>query len=204
MKWIIQHDRHQPTLRYTQVMDSENFGEPRTMGYIQVTKRVDQPEGGELPYAVWLIPEFPLDRLKYTPLEDVQGETPRRLALADDIEKRGLINPLIVWNHTPSSQRPSPRPYYLQLGYNKLWALKHLGRTHARAFLSLDVGRAPEFPCMGCPSPRVMIDEFGDGTLVLGYNGPTFKDTTRLDRWELPAQPLPLRAIDRLRGKTTR
>jgi hypothetical protein len=158
------------------------------MKFVDVTKRVMTPEGiGELPYAVWLIPEFPLARLKYTPLEDVEGETPRRAALAADIEKRGLLNPLIVWNHTPSGQRPSPRPYFLHVGYNKLFALKLLGRTHARAFLTLDVGRAPEFPCMGCPSPRVMIDEFRDGTLVLGQNGPVFKDVTSIVNWELPA-----------------
>ena len=156
------------------------------MHYVNVTKRVYQPEGGDPPYQLWLIPEFPLERLKHTPLEDVEGETPRRLALAEDIQRRGLLNPLIVWQHTPSAQRSSPRPYYLQLGYNKLWALKKLGRTHARAFLTLDVGHAPEFPCMGCPSPRSMIDHFHDGTLVLAYGGPTFKDTTRIDNWQLP------------------
>jgi hypothetical protein len=162
--------------------------EPRQMTLKKVTKRVTIPEGiTELPYEIWYIPEFPLARLKYTPLEDVEGETPRRLALAEDIERRGLLNPLIVWNHSPSGQRPSPRPYYLHFGYNKLFALKKLGRTHARAFLTLDVGRAPEFPCMGCPSPRVMIDEFHDGTLVLGQNGPVFKDVTSIVNWELPA-----------------
>lgn len=142
-----------------------------------------------LPYAVWYIDKFPLARLLYTPLEDVTGETPRRLVLAKDIGERGLINPLIVWNHTPSGQRQTPRPYFLHLGYNKLWALKKNGVTHARAFLTLDIGRAPEFPCLGCPSKGAMTDCFGDGTLMLGHEGPVFKNVASIDNYQLPETP---------------
>lgn len=177
------------TLRCTHVAEREPAPpETKAMRLVPTTKHVITAPGiTELPYHLWYIKDFPLERLKHTPLEDVEGETPRRLALAADIEKRGLLNPLIVWNHTPSGQRPSPRPYYLHFGYNKLWALKKLGRTHARAFLTLDPGRAPEFPCMGCPSPRSMVDHFHEGTLVLGFNGPVFKDVTSIVNWELPA-----------------
>jgi hypothetical protein len=172
----------------THVVQDAPVGTERKIEHVKLPKRVTTPPGiTELPYQLWLIPEFPLDRLKFTPLEDVEGETTRRVALCEDIERRGLLNPLIVWNHTPSGQRGSPRPYYLHFGYNKLWCLKRLGRTHARAFLTLDVGRAPEFPCMGCPSPRVMIDEFHEGTLVLGFNGPVFKDVSSIANWQLPA-----------------
>jgi len=143
----------------------------------------------EVPYAVWYIDKFPLARLKFTPLEDVLGSTVRREALKDDIAKRGLLNPLIVWNHTPSGQRGSPRPYFLHMGYNKLWALKQLGMTHARAFLTLDHGKSPEFPCRGCPSKDDMRDCFGDGTLVLGQEGPVFKGVASIDNWQLPITP---------------
>lgn len=143
----------------------------------------------ELPYHVWYVHEFPLAWLKYTPLEDVTGETPRRLALMKDIEKRGLLNGLIIWNHTPSGQRGSPRPYFLHQGYNKLYALKRLGRTHARAFLTMNPGIAPEFPCRGCPTKDDMRDCFGDGTLVLGQEGPVFKGVASIDNYQLPADP---------------
>jgi len=158
-----------------------------TISAVVRPKDVYRPAGPPAPYVLWYIPQFPLDRLKFTPLEDTQGETPRRLMLAEDIEKRGLLNPLLIWNHTCSGARESPRPYYLKIGYNKLWALKHLGRTHAPAFLSLDVGRAPDFPCQGCYSPDAWKQHYREGTLVLGHEGPTFKDCSRLDYWELPA-----------------
>lgn len=162
----------------------------RELTYVKNEPRVVVPEGiREPPYHLWYIDQFPLDRLKYTPLEDVTGETPRRLVLAEDIEKRGLIDPLIVWNHTPSGQRDSPRPYFLHIGYNKLWALKKLGRTHARAFLTLDPGRAPAFPCRGCPAKSDMLDCFGDGTLVLGQEGPVFKNVASIDNYQLPETP---------------
>jgi len=141
---------------------------------------------GECPYHLWYIPEFPIARLRYTPLEDVTGETVRREMLAADIAARGLINPLLVWNHTPSGQRDSPRPYYLHLGYNKLWALKLNCAAHAPAILSMDPGRAPEFPCRGLASDRAMIEVFGDGDLVLGQNGPVFKNVASIDNWQLP------------------
>jgi len=169
------------------VTAAENL-DPR-VSFVTNPRKVLTPDGASPPYHIWYIDAFPLELLKYTPLEDVTGETPRRLMLAEDIEKRGLINPLIVWNHTPSGQRDSPRPYFLHLGYNKLWALKRLGKTHARAFLTLNMGRAPDFPCRGCPTSADLRDCYGDGTLVLGQEGPVFKGVASIDNWQLPALP---------------
>lgn len=160
------------------------MSEPRA---VDNKPRVVHPEGPPPEYVVWYVPNFPLERLKYTPLENVDGETPRRLMLAKDIEERGLKNPLLVWNHTPATQRDYPRPFYLQLGYNKLWALKHLGRTHAPAFLTMDAGKGVDFPCRGIYRDDDVLRYWGDGDFVWAFTGITAKSCARLDNWELPA-----------------
>jgi hypothetical protein len=158
---------------------------PRPLTKIKCSPRVDFVQGADPNYVIWYIDQFPLDRLKLSPLED-DGYNVRRQALAEDIAARGLLNPLIVWNHTPPTVAPSPRPYFLHFGYNKLWALKHIGRTHARAFLTLDIGKAPEFPCQGCYSADSLLKHFRDGIMHVGHNGPLFKMVAQLDNWETP------------------
>jgi len=160
------------------------MSEPHT---VSNPPRVVKPEGPEAQYVIWYVPNFPLVKLKYTPLEDTTQETPRRLMLAKDIDERGLMNPLLVWNHTPVTQRDYPRPYYLQLGYNKLWALKYLKRPNAPAFLTMDVGHAPEFPCRGIYRNDDVLRFWKDGDFVWAPVGITAKNCARLDYYEIPA-----------------
>ena len=68
--------------------------------------RVVKPEGPEAQYVIWYVPNFPLVKLKYTPLEDTTQETPRRLMLAKDIDERGLMNP----PNPAASIKPAPSP----------------------------------------------------------------------------------------------
>lgn len=150
--------------------------------------RVVYQEGVPHSYVIWYIEAFPLSALKYTPLEDVDGETPRRLELAADINAHGLVNPLLVHSHTPRTQRPMPRPYFLAMGYNKLWSLRYLGRTHASAFLTLDAGQAPEFPCRACYRNDDLLRFFGDGDLVVGFDGLAYKNVTSIVNWQLPVE----------------
>jgi len=102
-------------------------------------------------------PEYPLEDIQFSKNVYKEGSEKFRPALAENISKQGLVNPLIVLNH----DRGKYKKKWLKTGNNRYWALKHLGWTHA--------------PCLvtgSCeyPSTKVSFEEaqslFKDGTLV--------------------------------------
>ena len=56
-----------------------------------------------------------------------------RRALAENISKQGLANPLIILNHRDPARY---KERWLKTGNNRLWALMHLGWTHAPALVT--------------------------------------------------------------------
>jgi hypothetical protein len=79
-----------------------------------------------LPFEVWYVPKYPIDRIDHTK-HDAQHHAELRARLAENIKAQGMVNPLIVLNH----YRPKCKPNWLMVGTNRLAAIKSLGWTHA-------------------------------------------------------------------------
>lgn len=91
-------------------------------------------------------PLFPVSEIGF-------DKTPRpereawRLALAADIEAKGLVNPLIILNHP----RPKCPMNWLMVGTNRLWAVRHLGWRHVPAVVT-----------GSCPFPNVEVGSWAE------------------------------------------
>lgn len=116
-----------------------------------------------LPFDVWYVERFPIAAINHTPAPSAQHRVPLRVALAENIAKQGLINPLIVLNHP----RDKCRPNWLMVGTNRLWALKYLGWTHAPAVVT---GPEPEYPSKAL-APADVPAYFKDGRPYLSAWG---------------------------------
>lgn len=86
-------------------------------------------------YRVWYCEQFPLARLRYRDLfeKDPGGRTWRQ-SLLEDIEKRGMKCPFMVYNHHMDRDRYPDlnmilgnKPYHLRVGRNRMWCVKQLG-----------------------------------------------------------------------------
>lgn len=130
-------------------------------------------------YRLWYVKAFPLALISTTPLEVPYG-TPDRERLAEDIAQNGLRNPLIVWNHTSTSRRPGPRPYYLKIGYNRLWALKSLCWTAAPALVA-EKDQCPLAGAVELRSTAELAPYWGEGKFIWGVTGPTSKPVRRME-----------------------
>jgi len=90
-------------------------------------------------FKIYYCPEYPLEDIQFSEIVYKEGSEKFRPALAENISKQGLVNPLIVLNH-----REFPyKSRWLKTGNNRLWALKHLGWTHAPAVVT----GSCEHPC---------------------------------------------------------
>lgn len=132
----------------------------------------------DLPFRVFFCPELPIGRINHDARPKPEREA-FRLALARDIEARGLINPLIVLNHP----RPKCANMWLMVGQNRLWALKHLGYLAAPAVVT---GSCP------VPAREVLTWEelralFKDGEPYLSAYGIGLRNTTPPESRTYPA-----------------
>jgi hypothetical protein len=130
-----------------------------------------------LPFSVWYVPEYPLDRINHTP-RDAQLRIELRVALAANIKKQGLINPLIVLNHP----RPKCAPNWLMVGTNRFWAVKSLGWTHAPAIVT---GPEPEYPSTPV-TPAEVPSYFRDGRPYLSAYGIALTGTVPPESFRYP------------------
>jgi len=122
-------------------------------------------------YKVHYVEEFPLDKLRYKDLWELDElGRPWREALRDDIKERGMRTPLIVWNHhmgNPHLQHMSKKPYILMNGRNRMWALVSLGYTHAPAIVSGEC----EYPSIEIRNASELRPYWSDGTLMVTNKG---------------------------------
>lgn len=133
-------------------------------------------------FDIYYCPNYPLDAVQYSKSIVKEGMDEFRPALAENISKQGLVNPLIILNHR------DPEHYkerWLKTGNNRFWALKHLGWTHAPAIIT----GSCEYPCT-----KVTFEEaqsyFKDGHLVYleeAYGGVLqLEGVCRPEKYEYP------------------
>jgi hypothetical protein len=131
-----------------------------------------------LPFRVFYCPELPLNLVRHD--QSPKGwKKAYRLALMDDIERRGLVNPLIVLNHP----RPKCKSMWLMVGQNRLWALKRLGWQTAPAVVT---GTCPE-AAREITSWDELRALFKDGEPYLSPYGIAIRNATRPECFEYPA-----------------
>ena len=134
-------------------------------------------------FDIYYCPAYPLEDIQFSEQVFKDGMDEFRPALAENISKQGLVNPLIVLNHR------DPKRYkerYLKTGNNRFWALKHLGWTHAPVIIT----GSCEYPCT-----KVTLEEaqqyVGDGRLVYleeAYGGVLqMQDVCRPELYKYPS-----------------
>ena len=91
-------------------------------------------------FDIYYCPEYPLEDIQFSTKIVKEGSEKFRPALAENISKQGLVNPLIVLNHRDPTRY---KERWLKTGNNRLWALKQLGWTHAPVLIT---GHC-DYPC---------------------------------------------------------
>lgn len=137
--------------------------------------KVPWPE--TLPFEVWYVKAYPISEIDHTK-HDAQHHMRLRVALAENIRKQGLINPLIILNH-PRDKCP---PNWLMVGTNRLWALKYIGWTHAPAIVT---GPKPIYDSLPV-SPAEVPSFFRDGRPYLSAYGIALTGTVPPETFHYP------------------
>lgn len=111
----------------------------------------------------WYCPQYPLGAL--TPSSDFHPvAVAARPALRDNIDKYGMVNPLIVWNMEPSKWWGNE---FIGTGNNRYYCLKELGWTHAPAVVQ---GECPYEPKVEIPVEE-LPSYFKDGEPWIADDG---------------------------------
>jgi len=132
-------------------------------------------------FKIYYCPDYPLEDIQFSKIVYKEGSEKFRPALAKNISEQGLVNPLIVLNHREGTYKKR----WLKTGNNRLWALKHLGWTHAPVVIT---GHCDY------PAKKVTFEEaqslFKDGRLsydVEAHGGVLqMKDTCKPEDYEYP------------------
>jgi hypothetical protein len=112
---------------------------------------------------IWYIEKLPLERFTIV-ASHTQMHT-WLVALKDDIEKRGMLSPLLVSNE-------EKRPYYIRHGNNRIQCLGLLEWTHAPC---LSFGLPPDVPAVKMKNLAECQEYLRDG--IIGYD--TMNNTVR-------------------------
>jgi hypothetical protein len=81
----------------------------------------------EVPYRLWYVARFPLDRMGGK-LDKDPSEAPWLHGLYDDIRRTGAFrNPVIVWNHHSHRLTGKQPEWLLRAGSNRVWCAEQLG-----------------------------------------------------------------------------
>ena len=129
-------------------------------------------------YVIWYCPEYPTPLLRtgqFRPEFTVPFQK-----LKKDIAERGLINPLIILNHRPTSDYKRD---WVMTGRNRLYAIRALGWRTVPAIVT-------GMPSKGIDGVRVdparLQDYFRDGEVYFGNHGPTLRNVSRFEFGEYP------------------
>jgi hypothetical protein len=129
-------------------------------------------------YQIWYVPEFPLCEVNSSTKVDRTGREEWREALAEDIARQGLVNPLIIINHRGDGWHGN----WLMTGTNRLWAIRSLGWTHAPAIVTGVCDKDGKVP--------VKVSElqqyFPDGEIYIGTHGPRLRNVCKPENYEYP------------------
>jgi len=130
-------------------------------------------------YDIWYCPLYPVDSIRVCNKVVREGRELWRVALAENIQGCGLVNPLIVINH----RGDKAEHHWLMTGTNRLWAVQHLGWSHVPVIITGD--------CEFEPKVKVEIEDlqsyFRDGKVHLGYHGPRLEDVCKPENYEYPS-----------------
>ena len=107
-----------------------------------------------------------------------EGREEWRLALADNIQKRGLVNPLIVLNH----RGDRAANHWLMTGTNRHWAISHLGWTHVPCIVTGECEFDPKVKV----DPKDLQSYFPDGEVYFGTWGPRLRDVCKPEDYQYP------------------
>ena len=107
--------------------------------------------------------------------------------LAEDIRKRGMQSPLLVWNNV--RYREKERPMLVRTGQNRLRCLRKLGWTHAPCIIVGDLPDYAEDPV------RILTLEQGQAYLADGILCNEGDVTLRINSTLLPEQGIHPKAI---------
>lgn len=130
-------------------------------------------------YQLWYVKDFPVGAINYSKKVYRPDWDIWRPSLKENIEKNGLLNPLILWNHR------NPKAYkkmWLKVGNNRLWAIKELGWVTVPCII--------QGPCDYEPKTFVFNPQvyFKDGTVSFDnyYEGLELLDATKPEDFEYP------------------
>jgi len=134
-------------------------------------------------FEIHYCPDYPLEDIQFSTKVYHEGSEKFRPALAKNISEQGLVNPLIILNHRDPARY---KERWLKTGNNRLWALKHLGWTHAPCLVT---GHCDH------PSKKVTFEEAQgyckDGTLSYDIEPHgselQMKDVCKPENYEYPS-----------------
>ena len=130
-------------------------------------------------YDIWFCPKYPVEAIRVSTKVPREGREDWRLALAENIQRCGLVNPLIVINH----RGDKAEHHWLMTGTNRLWAVKHLGWTYAPVIVTGE--------CEFEPKVKVELEDlqsyFKDGEVYIGTHGPRLKGVCKPEDYVYPS-----------------
>jgi hypothetical protein len=157
---------------------------------------IETEAGWDRFYAVWYIPEFPIQELGYggnRPLWKYTTDRDWRAALREDFRVRGQINPCVVWNHNTNGHdgRIAGESYanYVKIGRNKCWCARELGWRSVKALYTTNRGARPDgrMDAQAVRTDPEMVTEYWkDGTLKFLVKGLLSHGCTDPARLQVP------------------
>ena len=131
-------------------------------------------------YPIWYCEEYPVEAIRISKLVPREGREKWRLALAEDIRKHGLVNPLIILNHR-GDKHPDGH-HWLMTGTNRHWAIQHLGWKTVPCIVTGDCEFSPKVVVY----PDKLQEYFPDGEVYFGTHGPRLRATCSPENYEYP------------------
>ena len=130
-------------------------------------------------YDIWYCPLYPVKAIRASMKVPREGREDWRIALAENIQRCGLVNPLIVLNHR------DPKNYehhWLMTGTNRLWAVQHLGWERVPVIVTGECEFEPKVKV----DPKDLQSYFKDGEVYLGTWGPRLRNVCKPEDYEYP------------------
>ena len=129
-------------------------------------------------YDLWFCPLYPVDSIRVSDKVPREGRENWRLALAENIQECGLVNPLIVLNH----RGDKAEHHWLMTGTNRLWAVRHLGWERVPVIVTGE--------CEFEPKVKVELEDlqsyFKDGEVYIGAYGPRLRGVCKPEDYVYP------------------
>ena len=129
-------------------------------------------------YDIWFCPLYPAEAIRVSPKVPREGREDWRLALAENIQERGLVNPLIVLNH----RGPGYEDHWLMTGTNRHWAVTYLRLERVPCIVTGECEFEPKVKV----DPKDLQSYFKDGEVYLGTHGPRLRNVCKPEDFVYP------------------